>query len=85
MASECVVIGSDTAPVREVIVDGVNGLLVDFFDAEAIAEKVCRVLKFSGDFGSIRKSAKSTANRFDVKHGVRGYFGVFDRVMTALK
>lgn len=85
MASECVVIGSDTAPVREVIVDGVNGLLVDFFDAEAIAGKVCRVLKNPSDFSLIGKSAKSTASRFDVKHGVRGYFDIFDRVMSCFK
>lgn len=58
MASECVVIGSDTAPVREVIVDGVNGLLVDFFDAEEIAGKVCRVLKSPSDFNLIGRSAK---------------------------
>jgi glycosyltransferase involved in cell wall biosynthesis len=85
MASECVVIGSDTAPVREVIVDGVNGLLVDFFDAEAIAGKVCKVLRFSGDFCSIRKSAKSTASRFDVKHGLQGYFEIFDHLISCSK
>lgn len=85
MASGCVLIGSDTAPVREVIVDGVNGLLVDFFDAEAIAGKVCEVLRFSGDFGSIRKSAKSTASRFDVKHGLQGYFEIFDHLISCSK
>jgi glycosyltransferase involved in cell wall biosynthesis len=81
MASECVVIGSDTAPVREVIVDGVNGLLVGFFDAEEIAGKVCRVLKGTSDFNLIGRSAKSTAFNFDAKHGVRGYFDIFDRVI----
>ncbi|WP_026331835.1 glycosyltransferase family 4 protein [Pseudomonas mandelii] len=82
MASECVVIGSDTAPVQEVIVDGVNGFLVDFFDSEAIAGKVCSVLKSPDDFSLIRESAKSAASRFDVKHGLKGYFEIFDRVMT---
>lgn len=82
MASECVVIGSDTAPVREVIVDGGNGLLVGFFDAEAIAANVCRVLKFSDEFGLIRASAKSTASRFDLKQGVRGYFDILESVIS---
>lgn len=85
MASECVVIGSDTAPVREVIVDGVNGLLVDFFDAEAIAGNVCQVLKSPDDFSVIGKSAKSTASKFDVKHGLQGYFEIFDRLIFCSK
>lgn len=85
MASECVVIGSDTAPVREVIDDGVNGLLVDFFDAEAIAGKVCSVLKTPGDFNLIGKTAKSTASRFDLKHGLQGYFEIFDRLVSCSK
>jgi DNA-binding CsgD family transcriptional regulator len=40
MAAGCVVVGSSTPPVKEVIQDGENGLLVDFFDTEAIAEKI---------------------------------------------
>jgi glycosyltransferase involved in cell wall biosynthesis len=82
MASGCVVIGSDTAPLKEVIVDGVNGLLVGFFDCEAIAGKICNVLRSPGDFSLIKKSSELTASRFDVRHGVKGYFEIFDRVMS---
>jgi glycosyltransferase involved in cell wall biosynthesis len=81
MASGCVVIGSNTAPVEEVIVGGVNGLLVDFFDTEAIAGEVCRVLQNADDFSFMRSNAKSTASRFDLKYGVQGYFDIFDRVI----
>ncbi len=38
------VLGSDTAPVREVIADGENGLLCDFFDDGAMAERALGVL-----------------------------------------
>ena len=38
------VLASDTAPVREVIADGVTGLLRPFFDADAFAEAIDRVL-----------------------------------------
>jgi glycosyltransferase involved in cell wall biosynthesis len=82
MASGCVVVGSDTAPVKEVIVNGVNGLLVNFFDSEAVAEKVCSVLNNSCDFSLIREAAISTAGRFDLSIGVKGYFEVFHRAMS---
>ena len=30
MSAECAIVASDTAPVKEAIIDGENGLLVDF-------------------------------------------------------
>lgn len=80
MASGCVVIGSDTAPVREVIVDGVNGVLVDFFDNEKIATKVCEVLWGQSAFNGIRENARVTAAGFDTRTGVDGYFELLDSV-----
>jgi glycosyltransferase involved in cell wall biosynthesis len=44
MACGATVLASDTAPVREVITDGRTGLLTDFFNAEAMAERAERVL-----------------------------------------
>lgn len=57
MASECVVLGSSTAPVQEVITHGENGLLVDFFNATAIAEQVVAVLESPEKFQNMRSRA----------------------------
>jgi len=40
-----VVLGSATAPVKEMIRDGENGLIADFFDADALAAKAIEALK----------------------------------------
>lgn len=45
MSCGAVVLGSDTAPVREMIRHGENGLLADFFNIEDIAEKALSVLR----------------------------------------
>ena len=45
MSTGCAVIGSSTAPVQEIIHDGHNGLLVDFFDYQAIANTIAKVLQ----------------------------------------
>ncbi|MEL6451559.1 MAG: glycosyltransferase family 4 protein [Pseudomonadota bacterium] len=44
MAMEATVVASDVAPVREAVTHGETGMLVDFFDAEAIAAQVVDVL-----------------------------------------
>ena len=44
MSAECAIVASDTAPVKEAIIDGKNGVLVDFFDPLALAAKVDHLL-----------------------------------------
>ena len=45
LACGCTVLASNTAPVREVITDGLNGLLADFFEVDELSEKAVAVLK----------------------------------------
>ncbi len=58
LSTGCVVVGSNTQPVREVIENGVNGLLVDFFDIEAIADRVDEVLDRPDRMADLRKRAR---------------------------
>ena len=60
MAVGGIVIGSDTPPVRELITDGVNGLLVDFFSPEAVADQVDRILASPDRMTGIRREARRT-------------------------
>src|SRR5256714_4599169 len=66
MATGCLVVGSRTPPVEEVIRDGDNGLLVDFFSPGAIAAKVDEAL--STDQAPLRERARQTVlERYDLK------------------
>lgn len=58
MACECLVVGSDTKPVLEVITDGHNGLLVDFFDHKAVADRVEEALDHPDKMQAIRRQAR---------------------------
>ena len=44
MSAGCLVVGSRTPPVEEVMRDGENGRLVDFFDVEALADRIVTAL-----------------------------------------
>lgn len=61
MSAGCLLIASDTDPVREVVRDGENGVLVDFFDTGALAERICEALDRPGDFAHLREAARRTA------------------------
>jgi glycosyltransferase involved in cell wall biosynthesis len=60
MSLGAVVVGSDTAPVREVIQHGHNGWLVDFFDPAALARQVAEVVTHPADQAPIRHAARQT-------------------------
>ncbi|KQV34942.1 MULTISPECIES: glycosyltransferase family 4 protein [unclassified Rhizobium] len=63
MACGALVIGSDTAPVREIIRSGRNGLLVPFFDTDALAEAVLGVLANPQAHFAMRAAARRTVER----------------------
>lgn len=64
MSCGCAIVASDTAPLREAIVDGKTGLLADFFDAPALADQVVRLLEDP----VLRQQLGAAARDFAVKH-----------------
>ena len=60
LSAGCLVVGSRTPPVEEVLRHRENGLLVDFFDTAAIADTVVDALANPGAYRSIRERARRT-------------------------
>jgi len=68
MACEAPIIGSDTAPVREVVVPGQTGVLVDFFDAAALADAACEALaRPRGDSALGRQAREAVLAGYDLE------------------
>ena len=60
LSTGCLIVASNTAPVTEVIEDGINGLLVDFFSPEKICSRVEEVIDSPEKMSSIREKARET-------------------------
>jgi glycosyltransferase involved in cell wall biosynthesis len=60
MSAGALVLGSRTGPVEEVLEDGKNGLLVDFFDSDALATRMAEALAQPERFVPLREAARRT-------------------------
>lgn len=60
MSTGCLLVASNTAPVTEVIRDGENGLLVDFFNPQQIADRISEVLDHPTRLQELRDRARAT-------------------------
>ncbi|MES2606798.1 MAG: glycosyltransferase family 4 protein [Pseudomonadota bacterium] len=60
MSAGCAVLGSATAPVQEVITEGRNGFLTDFFDSAALAQRASDLLANRKELASVRQAARQT-------------------------
>ncbi|MFN7225471.1 MAG: glycosyltransferase, partial [Paracoccaceae bacterium] len=68
MAAGCLVVGSRTAPVQEVVRGGKNGLLVNFFDVEGWVTTLTNALAGPEQFTPLRAAARKTAlARYDLR------------------
>lgn len=67
MSAGCLVVGSATPPVQEVIRHGDNGLLVDFFDTKGLADRIDAVLDHPDRMAELRAAARRTVvERYDL-------------------
>lgn len=66
MACECLIIGSDTGPVRDAVTQGETGILNDFFDVGALSDAMIDACANPDKYQNMRKNARKTAlNLFD--------------------
>ena len=63
MACGALIVGSDTPPVREIVRDGVNGFLCDFWDTEAMSAKIIETLENAPSLDQVRSNAQQTILR----------------------
>ncbi len=60
MSAGAPIVASRTAPVVEAIEDGVNGLLVDFFDVDGLARRVVDTLAARGRLTGMQAAARAS-------------------------
>lgn len=75
MATGCLVLGSDTAPVHEVLHQGVNGVLVQSLDVPAISSACVQALNMPVLNASElrRKAAVGISGRLGVDSGIQSF------------
>ena len=84
MAAGCLIVASDTGPVREVISHGDNGLLFPFFDGAALVETVCSALDDPARGIRLRQAARETVvERYDLRQCLVAQARLIERVLQA--
>lgn len=68
MALKVPILASDTAPLREVIASGQNGVLTDFFDYDALVNRAVEILDSSDTREALGEAARQTIiDRYDLQ------------------
>lgn len=83
MSCGCAVVGSKTAPVQDVIDDRRNGLLVDFFAPEQLAEAIAELLSNRELASELGQAARETVvKRFSLNDCVQRQLALMDLVAS---
>ncbi len=84
MSCGCVVLGSDTPPVREVIEPGKTGLVEPLFDADRLAETALKVLDDPAEYRPLGKAARAVIQeKYSLETCVPKLKDYFERVASA--
>jgi glycosyltransferase involved in cell wall biosynthesis len=80
MATGCLVVASDTMPVREVIRSDVNGILLDFFDSAGLSNALVAACREPDRFLPLRRAARATTvERYDrERHCLPAWLALID-------
>ncbi len=81
MSTGTLVVASDTDPVKELISDGENGVLVPFFEPDKIADKVCHIIDNKAEYENLRQNARQTIKQsYSVKDLLPKYWQLIKSV-----
>ncbi|MDR0563644.1 MAG: glycosyltransferase family 4 protein [Azoarcus sp.] len=83
LACGCLLIASDTEPVREVIRHGENGWLVGFFDTDALVERILYALTFPPEVTALRTRAQQSAQAYSAEKGITGYMERISKITAS--
>jgi glycosyltransferase involved in cell wall biosynthesis len=83
LACECVMLGSDTAPMQELIRHEENGLLAGFFDVEGLAAQALRVLKNPAEYRPLGLAGRALIeDQYSVEKTLPKMWDLFTRVRS---
>lgn len=83
MSTGCCIIASNTEPVREVMTDNYNGLLVNFFDVEGLVNKIIYAVDNKEKMQAIRNNARKTVvENYDIKVVLPKYIDLLNNLKT---
>ena len=81
MATEVPIIASDTGPVRDAITDGVEGVLLPFFDVAALSDAMTQAVREPEAFAGMGQAARKRALAdYDEQSGTAAWLALIDEL-----
>ena len=85
LSTGCGFVGSDTAPIREFVESGQNGLLANFFDPRAIADKIEIMLAGGPMIDGLKERARKTiVSRWSAESAIRKHMALVGKLLPGM-